>query len=250
MARSPSAARQLASRQPWQPPRLSSEDRRVASTGSSPARSQSAGRSSRPDMQEEATGHSDGPRPTQLFDGPRIEVPALHIPTPRTRKIVSARYQSVGPKYMQPSWRTLVNDSSRSSANPSHRTVQQHTGRSASGAGASVAANVAAGRNHRLKHRYQPTVEEISRALRDRPYLTAHIVAVRDDPTLDKATRLMQIGKIVHECEVPAPQSDLERRQGTAASPPRPAPPPVPPLVTHTREVAHTFGRVTRTQLP
>ena len=106
-------------------------------------------------------------------------VPRLTIPTPRTRKVVSARYTGVKPKYMQPSWRQLQ-DSSRPKS--STRAGLNTTG------GSSVAANVAAGRNSRLKHRYQPTVEEISRVLADRPYVAAQIVAIRDDPTLDKAS--------------------------------------------------------------
>ena len=83
----------------------------------------------------------------------------------------------------------------------------------AGGHGTSVAANVAAGRNTKVKQRFQPTVDDISRALRDRPYLLAQICAVRDDATLDKGQRLTEIGKIISECEAPIPVSDFDRMQ-------------------------------------
>ena len=163
-------------------------------------------------VQEEATtAQNDEPRvnPKQSAKGMANTgrpggVPRLQFPTPSARKVVSARYQAVGSKVNQPSYRSLVRDSSARTSQGSGRR---------GGASSSVAANVAAGRNSRLKQRYQPTVDDISRALRDRPYLTAQIVAVRDDPTLDKAARMAEIFKIVRECEGPVPVSELEQRQ-------------------------------------
>lgn len=136
-------------------------------------------------------------------------MPQLNFATPRRRKVVSARHASVGSKYQQSSYRSLVRDSGRKEASNSPPKP-----------GASVAANVAAGRNSRpMKHRYQPTVEEIAKALQERPYLTAQIVALRDDSTLDKASRLTEIGKIVRECEAPVQASELEAQQANYRPP-------------------------------
>ena len=155
----------------------------------------------------------------------QLNIPTLTFPTPRSRKIVSARYASVQPKLYQPSWRQLQ-DSARKGVGDSARSVGTVGGPGSTrslacgpvgGGGSSVAANVAAGRNGRLKQRYQPTVEDISRALRDRPYLVAQICAIRDDPTLDKAGRMSQIGKVVQECEAPVAVSDLDRVQANFA---------------------------------
>lgn len=159
----------------------------------------------------------------------RPAVPALRFPTPRTRKIVSARYHSVTPKFMQPSWRHMHASARQGSARPSkgsarsgaispggslssNRHGASSLGMGIGGAGSSVAANVAAGRNSKMKHRYQPTVEEVAKALDERPYLVAQVVALRDDPTIDRAQRMAEIGKIVRECEAPV-ANELERLQ-------------------------------------
>jgi hypothetical protein len=119
---------------------------------------------------------------------------------------------------MQPSWRQMQ-DSSRSKL--SHRagggSARIGSARPGADGSSSVAANVAAGRNTRMKHRYQPTVDDISRALRERPYLINQICAIRDDPTLDKAERMVQIGKVVQECETPVKESDLDKQQASYA---------------------------------
>jgi hypothetical protein len=186
-------------------------------------------------MQDEGGTHAedDCPRPARFrqtspssarptFGGQHPSIPQLRFPTRTPRKIVSARYSAVGAKFMQPSWRSLQ-DSSRSTQGSSRPAGSvgrgggvKHGGGSS---GSSVASNVAAGRNTRLKHRFQPTVEELSRALADRPYLTAQIVAVRDDPTLDKGSRLVEIGKIVRECEAPVQASELDRLQANYKPP-------------------------------
>ena len=163
-------------------------------------------------------------------------IPQLSFPTPRARKIVSARYKSVKPKYMQPavvgsgSARAIgtpkgsaraPKGSARSSAGgesssrASQRAGAGGGGGGDGGGGSSVAANVAASKaaNARNKPRYQPTVDEISQALAERPYLVNQIVAIRDDPTLDRAGRHMEIGKVIRECEGSAAVSGLEKAQ-------------------------------------
>lgn len=164
--------------------------------------------------QEEGTGGAGFERPRAPF------VPNLAIPAPPSaRKTISARYTTVKPKFMQPSWRQ-IQDSSRaklSSRSQTAGSARIGSARHGSGEGSSVAANVAAGRNTRMKHRFQPTVEDISRALRDRPYLINQICAIRDDPTLDKVERMAQIGKVVQECEAPVKESDLDKQQATYA---------------------------------
>ena len=164
--------------------------------------------------QEEGTGGAGFERPRAPF------VPNLAIPAPPSaRKTISARYTTVKPKFMQPSWRQ-IQDSSRaklSSRSQTAGSARIGSARHGSGEGSSVAANVAAGRNTRMKHRFQPTVEDISRALRDRPYLINQICAIRDDPTLDKVERMAQIGKVVQECEAPVKESDLDKKQATYA---------------------------------
>ena len=77
---------------------------------------------------EEATGHADADATSASSDWVRPSVPQLMFPTPRSRKVVSARYQAVPSKFMQPSWRTLK-DSSRPT--PTHSTP--HSTRSAAG---------------------------------------------------------------------------------------------------------------------
>ena len=148
--------------------------------------------------------------PARLEGGPpQMRVPALSIPAkPTPRKVVSARYKTVSSRVMQPSWRQMQ-DSSRPKSSS-----RMETG---SFGGSSVAANVAAGKNARVKHRYQPTVTEISNALASRPYLTAQICAIRDDSSLTKAERMTEIGKIVRECEKPVALSDLEKQQANYA---------------------------------
>ena len=152
-------------------------------------------------VQEEPQAHDDEPRVKAIprLAGSARQVPLLKFPTPSARKVVSARYQTVNAKFMQSSYRSMVG-----SARPQPSERPNTSG---------AAANVAAGRNSRIKHRQQPTVDDISRALREKPYLTEQIVAVRDDPTLDKATRMAEIFKIVRECEEPVPISELEELQ-------------------------------------
>ena len=131
-------------------------------------------------VQEEPQAHDDEPRVKAIprLAGSARQVPLLKFPTTSARKVVSARYQTVNAKFMQSSYRSMVG-----SARP------QPSERPNTSGATGAAANVAAGRNSRIKHRQQPTVDDISRALREKPYLTEQIVAVRDDTTLDKATR-------------------------------------------------------------
>ena len=63
-----------------------------------------------------------------------------------------------------------------------------------------------------------PSLEEIARAIEERPHLRAQIVAIRDDTTIDKQRRMWEIARLVNEGEPP---------RGRARNPPF-APPASP----------------------
>ena len=142
----------------YRPPKLASSRAQSAPSKSRPppgaASGMSAGKQSL--HQEEAAGRDEVRGGGFATSGPITPhfVPGLRIPAaPTPRKVVSARYATVQPKYMQPSSRD-------NSFRPSAR---------AGGGSSSVAANVSASKNSKLKHRFQPTIEEIQRTLPKAP---------------------------------------------------------------------------------
>jgi len=74
----------------------------------------------------------------------------------------------------------------------------------------SVASNVTSARLDRSAVRVSsamPSLEEIAKAITERPHLTAQIVAIRDDATLDKQRRMWEIAKIIREADAPPPEA-------------------------------------------